>query len=612
MKTSRILLSWFLLAVALLAIACGKKGPPLAPLMAVPARVADLTARRIGDTVYLKFTIPSMNAIGTRPADLARVDVFAFTALSPYDVLDVRDMVPVASITVRRPPEPEPEPKVEKLPKPGEEPRKPKKEAAPKPPKPPKPREPGEDQGQLYTVTEELTSAMQTLTVGTRNPKSPQVKWFAPVTKLLDEPPMMPPLGSVVLAVQPTRFYVAMGVSRHGMKAALSSFVGVLLQLAPPSTPAAPVLTVTEKSIGLVWEPPVGAPAPPYAVPRAFTELDAFGVANTTTATAAGRLAAAVAVPATMAEAAASLARAMAAAIATAPAAGPAVSTAKPPAAAGARPAAGTTPPATVAGTTPIGAAVTGTAAGPAITRIPPPPAPLTATPRGMALPVLLGYNVYLSGTPVPPPAPPTPGVPPPAPVPISAGMLAPIPLNPTPLATPTFQDTTFVFGTERCYEVRAVNAAGVPSVQAANTLPVPGAPVLPPPPPAAGPPKPPRVILPPVWFESAPSVKTCVTPKDIFPPPVPTSLAAVGSVGAINLIWEGVEAADLAGYVVLRGTAPDGPMTPLFDTPMRETTYRDTTVKPGVRYVYTVMSVDNATPPNRSLPSNKADEVAR
>ena len=52
--------------------------------------------------------------------------------------------------------------------------------------------------------------------------------------------------------------------------------------------------------------------------------------------------------------------------------------------------------------------------------------------------------------------------------------------------------------------------------------------------------------------------------------------------------------------------------MTPLFDAPIRETTYRDTTVKPGVRYVYTVVSVDKATPPNRSLPSNKAEETAR
>ena len=156
------------------------------------------------------------------------------------------------------------------------------------------------------------------------------------------------------------------------------------------------------------------------------------------------------------------------------------------------------------------------------------------------------------------------------------------------------------------------MNALGVPSVHAAATLPVPGVPPLPPPPPTAGPPKPPVVILPPVWFEGPASAKACVTPTDVFPPPAPTSLAAVGSDGAINLIWEGVEAPDLAGYLVLRGTGPDGPMTPLFEAPMRETTYRDTTVKPGVRYVYTVVSVDKATPPNRSLPSNRRRRVAR
>ena len=137
-------------------------------------------------------------------------------------------MTRVASILVRRPPEPEPAPKVDQPPKPGEAPRKPKQE---QPPKPPKPREPGEDQGELYTVTEALTPALQTLTVGTRNPKKPQVTWFAPVTTLFDEPPVTPPLAGVVPEVRPTRFYVAMGVSRGGVKAALSPFVGVSLQL---------------------------------------------------------------------------------------------------------------------------------------------------------------------------------------------------------------------------------------------------------------------------------------------------------------------------------------------------------------------------------------------
>jgi len=613
-KTSRILLSWFLLAVVVLVPACGKKGPPLAPLLLAPAPISDLAARRIGDTVYLKFTIPSANASGTRPADLARVDIFAFTALSPYDVLDVRDMTRIASIAVRRPPEPEPEPKVEKPLKPGEAPKPAGDEKPPKPPeppKPPKPREPGEDQGALYTVTETLTPSMQTLTIGVRNPKKPKVKWFETVTTLLDEPPVALPLAGVVPKAQPTRFYVAMGVSRRGVKGVLSPFIGVSLQLQPPGVPAAPALTVTEKAIGLVWEPPAGAPEAPYAVPRPFTELDALGIANASTAVAAGNLGIAAAVPATVAAAAAKLATAMAAAAAALPpapvaAAKPTSGAATPP-----TPTSGAATPPTPPGAKPAGAVASGAPA--PLARIAPPPPPLAGTPRGMMQPVLLGYNVYLSGVLVPPPPPPAPGAAPPAPVPVSLGTPAPIPLNPAPLPTPAFQDTTFVFDTERCYEIRAVNALGVAAVHAAKTLPVPGAPALPPaPPPVGGPPRPPVIVLPPVWFESAPTAKTCVTPKDVFPPPVPTSLAAVGSVGAINLIWEGVEAPDLAGYILLRGTAPDGPMTPLFDAPISQTTYRDTTVTPGVRYVYTVVAVDTATPPNRSLPSGKAEETAR
>jgi hypothetical protein len=440
----------------------------------------------------------------------------------------------VASITVRKPPEPEPEPKAEKPPKPGDEPKKPKKETPSKPPKPPKPPEPGEDQGALSTVTEVLTPAMQTLTAGTRNPKKPQERWVTPVTTLLEDQVVSPPLVGVVPPVQPKRFYVAMGVGHRGAKGARSPFVGVTLQLAPPPAPARPLLTVTEEAVGLVWEPPAGAPAPPY-----------------------GTLAP-EAVPVTAAA-----------------------------------------PPAPAAGATP--ATLSSAAA--------PPPAPLAATPRGMMLPVILGYNVYLVGTPAPPPAAALPGAAPPAP--LSAGTSAPVPLNPAPLATPTFRDATVTFGIERCYEIRAVNAAGVSSVHAANTSPIPGAPP-PPPPPAFGPPKRPAVILPPIWVESAASPRVCVTPKDVYAPPVPPSLAAVGSGGVISLIWEGVEAADLEGYLVLRGQGPDGPMTPLFEAPIHETTWRDTTVKPGVRYVYTVVSVDRATPPNRSAPSNKAEETAR
>jgi fibronectin type 3 domain-containing protein len=104
----------------------------------------------------------------------------------------------------------------------------------------------------------------------------------------------------------------------------------------------------------------------------------------------------------------------------------------------------------------------------------------------------------------------------------------------------------------------------------------------------------------------------TCVTPRDTFPPAPPRNLAAVGAEGAINLIWEASGAADLAGYLVLRGELPGGTLQVLTTDPVRETTFRDTGVKAGVRYEYVVVAVDTAQPPNRSAESNRVEETAR
>ena len=69
-----------LLVGALLGAACGKKGPPLPPLVKLPVAPADLTAERHGGTVDLQFTVPGANTDGTRPANVDRVDVYAGTA----------------------------------------------------------------------------------------------------------------------------------------------------------------------------------------------------------------------------------------------------------------------------------------------------------------------------------------------------------------------------------------------------------------------------------------------------------------------------------------------------------------------------------------------------
>ena len=102
------------------------------------------------------------------------------------------------------------------------------------------------------------------------------------------------------------------------------------------------------------------------------------------------------------------------------------------------------------------------------------------------------------------------------------------------------------------------------------------------------------------------------MTPRDTFPPPAPTALEAVGGAGVISLIWEAVEATDLAGYLVFRGEGGGEPTTPLTPAPIRDTSFEDRTVTPGVRYVYVVVAIDSATPANQSAPSNRAEETAR
>src|SRR5262249_45013292 len=59
--------------------ACGKKGPPLPPIVRLPVPPADFAAERRGDEVSLQFTVPGENTDRSRPANLERVDVYAFT-----------------------------------------------------------------------------------------------------------------------------------------------------------------------------------------------------------------------------------------------------------------------------------------------------------------------------------------------------------------------------------------------------------------------------------------------------------------------------------------------------------------------------------------------------
>ena len=161
----------------------------------------------------------------------------------------------------------------------------------------------------------------------------------------------------------------------------------------------------------------------------------------------------------------------------------------------------------------------------------------------------------------------------------LQPGALPPYPaqLTTPPVTTLKWSDARFEVGVERCYALRTVATTGTLTV------------------------------------ESALSPSACVKTQDVFAPAAPKNLAAVASEGAINLIWEANTEGDLAGYIVLRGPAVEGgKLVPITPAPIKETTFRDTKVRAGVRYAYVVVAVDTATRQNVSAQSNRVEETAR
>ncbi len=149
-------------------------------------------------------------------------------------------------------------------------------------------------------------------------------------------------------------------------------------------------------------------------------------------------------------------------------------------------------------------------------------------------------------------------------------------PLNPSPLSDARFETGTIEYGKELCFVVRSVQTIAT------------------------------------VTLESVPSAPGCLTPLDKFPPAAPRGLRAVAEDGAVSLVWDQNTEADLGGYLVLRAEAPGGTLLPLTSQPIPDASYRDATVKPGVRYIYAVVAVDKVTPGNRSAQSVREEVTAR
>jgi hypothetical protein len=112
-----------LIAALLMAAACGKKGPPLAPLIPIPAAIDQISAARVGNDVYVTLTVPSANIDQFAPASLTRIEVFGYTGRTPPPRARwVEFGTLVATVPVAPPPAPAPPPD-EKPPAPAPVPR---------------------------------------------------------------------------------------------------------------------------------------------------------------------------------------------------------------------------------------------------------------------------------------------------------------------------------------------------------------------------------------------------------------------------------------------------------------------------------------------------------
>lgn len=130
------------------------------------------------------------------------------------------------------------------------------------------------------------------------------------------------------------------------------------------------------------------------------------------------------------------------------------------------------------------------------------------------------------------------------------------LPVNPTPVKATTYTDVPPYGGYE--YRVTAVAAVG-----------------------------PPRI-------ESEPSAPVSATFKDLIPPAPPASVTALVETRVVRLVWDAVDAPDLAGYFVYR-TEKAARIKFQTGAPIKQTFFGDESIQPGIEYYYSVTAVDKS-----------------
>ena len=270
-----VLLVFLLSSSVFLFQACGKKGPPLAPLNLAPEMPQQATARRLGDTVYIQMHVPAKNATGRGAYSVDRLEVYAITTAAggalPKNIDLVKPAQLVTKIGVRPPPDPD-------APEPDETEQK--KETRPLP-------------GDAVTFREKLDAAHlvphSLPTKKVNQPKAPAVKGAeATAASATDSPRPPGGEGGPVAPATPTvltRSYVIRGVARNGNVGTPTVRIDVPLLAAPGPPRAGAAPSWDESSVTINWSPPAAAtdeaPGVLYNVyPHvASTEPDAVGMA---------------------------------------------------------------------------------------------------------------------------------------------------------------------------------------------------------------------------------------------------------------------------------------------------------------------------------------------
>ncbi len=82
------------------------------------------------------------------------------------------------------------------------------------------------------------------------------------------------------------------------------------------------------------------------------------------------------------------------------------------------------------------------------------------------------------------------------------------------------------------------------------------------------------------------------ITPKDVFPPEVPTGVTAAAGVNTIEVAWDRNTEADFKGYNVFR-SVDGGPFEKVNSDLIEAPTFRDSKVEPEKTYRYAISAVD-------------------